>query len=136
MVTRFEWDPTLSVGVRLLDEQHKQIIAMMNLLLSEPQANVRSETVSEVLSRLTAYAAEHFRAEEQLLEEHGYPDLERHRREHQQYRYQVVLLCQGAMFHDDTVPEEILRFLCDWWKNHILGTDMKYREFFAARGVR
>ena len=133
---KIDWNPSFSVGVKLLDEQHKRIVDMSNLLISDREATVRSETISELLDRLTKYATEHFRAEEQLLEEYGYPDLVRQKAEHKAYRIKIVALCQATVSHEDSVPAELLKFMRDWWINHILETDMKYRSFLTERGVK
>ena len=130
------WNPSFSVGVARLDEQHKNIINMINLLRSRPEVDVRSETVSELLTRLTRYASDHFATEEQLLVEYGYPELTEHKEAHTAYRVKLVALCQDTMYHNASVPDELLRFLGDWWVNHILGADMRYSAFLTERGVK
>lgn len=133
---KIHWNPSFSVGVRLLDEQHERIVDMINLLISDPEATVRSESISELLNRLTKYATEHFRAEEQLLEEYGYPDLARQKEEHKAYRIKVVALCQATISHEESVPTELLKFMRLWMVNHILESDMKYCSFLTERGVK
>ena len=133
---KIDWNPSFSVGVKLLDEQHKRIVDMYNLLISDSEATVRSETISDLLDRLTKYATEHFRTEEQLLEEYGYPDLARQKAEHKAYRIKIVAFCQSTAIHEESVPAELLNFIRDWWINHILNTDMKYRSFLMERGVK
>jgi len=133
---RINWHPSFSVGVELFDRQHARIVDMINLLISDPGATVRSETISELLGRLTKYADAHFRAEEKLLEEHGYPDLTRHKAEHKAYRIKIVTLCQDTISNEDSVPVELLTFMTDWWIEHILKTDMQYRPFFTSRDVK
>ena len=64
---RIDWDPSFSVGVATLDKQHRQIVDMINLLLSDLDATVRSETISDLLTKLTTYASNHFKTEERLL---------------------------------------------------------------------
>ncbi|MCX6055231.1 MAG: hypothetical protein NTZ74_10025 [Chloroflexi bacterium] len=39
---KINWNPSFSVGVKLIDEQHKQIVDMTNLLISDPETTVRS----------------------------------------------------------------------------------------------
>ena len=129
------WNQSFSVGVARLDEQHKKIINMINLLRSKPEVDVRSEMVSELLTRLTKYASDHFATEEQLLVEYGYPEVAVHKEAHRAYRMKVVALCQDTMDLNASVPEELLRFLGDWWVNHILGADMRYSSFLMERGV-
>jgi hemerythrin len=130
------WSPTFSVGVKSLDDQHRQIVDMINLLIVDEQATVRSETISELLTRLTRYAEDHFTAEERLLEEYGYPELASQKEEHRKYRQRIVGLCKDAMLHQDSVPADLLQFIIGWWMNHILDTDMQYRSFFEELGVR
>jgi hemerythrin len=133
---KLDWNPSFSVGVDLLDEQHKRIVGMINRLISDSEATVRSETISELLDGLTKYGSDHFRTEEQLLEEYGYPDLARQKQEHKAYRIKVVAFCQATTSHEDSVPGELLEFMRDWWMNHIMETDMKYRSFLTERGVK
>ncbi|KHF24802.1 hypothetical protein JV46_03280 [Solemya velum gill symbiont] len=33
------------------------------------------------------------------------------------------------------LPQLVLEFLIDWWTNHILVEDMKYKDFFRDKGV-
>lgn len=133
---RIEWNSSFSVGVARLDEQHQRVVHMINRLIEAPGATVRSETISDLLGDLTRYAREHFRTEEQLMEEHGYPDLAPHKEEHRTYRVKIVAFCRAAMVHEDAVPAELLHFMRDWWLQHILEADMKFRDFFVERGVR
>jgi hemerythrin len=135
-VERIDWNPSFSVGVKLLDEHHERIVRMINRLISDRGATVRSETISELLDALTKYASDHFRAEEQLLEKYGYPGLVRQKEEHKAYRTKIVALCQATITHEDTVPAELLKFMHDWWVHHILESDMKYRAFLTEHGVK
>ena len=132
---KIDWNPSFSVGVEVLDKQHKQIIDMINLLRSNFKVDVHSETVSELLTRLTNYASDHFATEEQLLEKYRYPELTVQKEAHKAYRMKVIALAENTLSHKASVPEELLQFLGDWWVNHILKTDMRYRPFFMERGV-
>ena len=130
------WHPSFSVGVELLDEHHKSIIDMLNMLISASDTKVFSETISELLTKLTRYAKDHFRAEELLMEEHGYSDFHCHKEEHVELRVKTLALCKDTMKHEDTVPEELLQLMRDWWMKHILESDMKYKPFLAECGVK
>ena len=132
---QFEWSDIYSVGVRKIDAQHRQIVEMINMLISDPGATVYSETVSELLDKLTKYSREHFKTEENLLSKHEYPDLSSQKEEHKAYRTKIAGLCVKTMDHMDSVPEDILNFLKSWWENHILDSDMKYSAYLMERGV-
>lgn len=129
------WNSSFSVGVTILDEQHKQIINMINLLLSNSKTDVRSEVVSDLLNKMMEYANNHFETEELLLQKYGYPDLSTQKHDHEVYCLKVVDLCENTMKYNISVPEKLLQYLTKWWINHILHTDMKYKAFLLEQGV-
>ena len=130
------WDSSFSVGIAKLDEQHKRLIGMLNLLIGDPEADVHSETVSEILTRMTKYATEHFQTEEQLLAEYGYSGLAAQKQTHKEFQEKAVTLCIETMQERTSVPADILEYLKRWLTQHILVMDMQYRSYLNERGVR
>jgi hemerythrin len=68
-------------------------------------------------------------AEELLLAEAGFPELEAHRKLHRAYRREVIKLAYFTSQADPEAPAALDRFLGTWWHDHILGEDMGDREF-------
>ncbi len=131
------WSDRYSVGVEKLDEQHKQIVGMLNRLVSTPEArDANSETISEILTAMTSYALVHFKTEEALMKKHGYPDFEDHRQEHVVYRKKAIDFSTATSLGVEAVPQILVAYLFEWWTHHILEEDMKYKSFFAKKGVR
>ena len=135
---KFHWDDTYSVGVSQMDDEHRIILSTINQMMDAPEGSAGSESITNILARLTKYASKHFEHEELLLKEHEYPELSSQRREHQRFRREVAAFCMSMM--DERTPtqaafEDLLRFLRDWWKEHILVNDMKYRSFLNQRGI-
>jgi len=128
-----EWTDEFSVGIPLIDQQHRKLVTMINAMITNSAAKVYSETVSDVLTEMTRYAQEHFATEEQLLSENGYPLLENHRQSHKEYRRKTVDLCTATTVGAEVVPQVMLNYLYNWWQEHILQEDMKYKSFFAER---
>jgi hemerythrin len=132
-----QWSEKFSVGVEKLDEQHKRIIGMFNRLVSTPEAlDANSEAISEILTAMTSYALEHFKTEEALMKKHGFPDFEEHRQEHVTYRKKAIDFSTAAGLGVESTPQILVAYLSDWWTHHILEEDMKYKSFFAKKGVR
>lgn len=127
------WNDNFSVGVEDLDEQHKKIIKIVNKLIEMEDAKVDSEVISDTLTEMTKYAAEHFTYEENLMDEYHYPDYSLHKDQHKQFRKQTAKFCMDTMNYKSTIPIEILTFLKDWWIDHILNSDMKYKSFLSQR---
>lgn len=130
-----KWHESFSVGVRQFDEQHKRLIGMLNQLAADPEAETQSETISGLLGAMTNYAQEHFEAEEVLMEQYGYPQLEKHIAQHHAFRRKTAQLCTDAVNRVGTVPENLLEYLRDWLIGHILDSDMAYKPFFREQNV-
>lgn len=133
---KINWDDSFSVGVKKLDEQHRQIIGIINKLIDTTTVSVDSELISDTLTEMRQYASDHFETEEHLLTEYKYPDYKSHKEHHIEFRKQAANFSMDTLQYKRAVPAEILRYLKEWWVNHILNTDMKYKAFFNERGVK
>ena len=130
------WDASFSVGIEAMDRQHRRILGLVSELRERVEAHPGSPVPEEILSDLTRYALEHFQEEEALLARHGYPDLEGQAEEHRAFVREVAAQCMGSFEPSGMVAGGLLTFLEGWWRHHILVTDMAYRDFLQARGVR
>ena len=110
-----QWSEKFSVGVKELDEQHHQLVKMLNRLISTREStDTHSETISDVLQEMTQYAQKHFKTEESLLKQYGYPGLEQQKEEHHAYRLKTVDFSDATMLSIEAVPEKLLAYLFDW----------------------
>jgi hemerythrin-like metal-binding protein len=129
------WGPAFSVGISNFDGHHRAFVYGINEFHSAMVSGRSNEILDYVLDRLIQGAAEHFAAEEHVLEAHAYPGLEVHRYEHRKFLNAV------RKFHQDfragkAVPTvDVMFFLRDWLKNHIQGTDQRYVPFLKEKGV-
>lgn len=133
---RIKWDASFSVGVKKLDEQHKQIIGIINKLIDARNSSVDSELISDALMEMRQYAYDHFETEEHLLTEYKYHDYKSHKEHHIEFRKNTANFSMDTWKYKRTVPSEILAYLKEWWVNHILKIDMKYKAFFVERDVK
>jgi hemerythrin len=82
-----QWSEKFSVGVRELDQQHQQLIKLLNRLIStQGTINTHSETVSDIIMAMTRHAQAHFKAEERLMAAYGFPGLEEQKIQHRDFR--------------------------------------------------
>jgi hemerythrin len=133
---KVNWSPKYSVGVKIMDEQHKKLILMLNRLIGSENIKTDSEVISELIMQMITYGQEHFKAEENLMAKSGYPQLDQHYQSHVKYKKKVADLCIAVPLEVPVVPQVTLNFLIDWWQNHILNVDMKYKSFFQEKGIR
>jgi hemerythrin len=130
------WTPKLSVGVAVLDEDHKKLVGMVNELYDAMQAGHGKESLGPILDRLVDYTKFHFAREEKLFGQTGYPEAAPHKQQHDALTHQVLdVQRKYAAGAAATVSLEVMHFLRDWLINHIQGTDQKYRSHLNAKGI-
>ena len=127
MPNRVQWNPGYSTGNETLDRQHRAILAQCNTLadcLADAGAD-SEQKFHNTFQALMAQAGEHFSSEETLLTQCGYPLLEEHRDEHDEFDY----LAADIITTENFEKVELQRFLALWWVGHIVGSGKKYRAF-------
>jgi hemerythrin len=129
------WDNTLDVGVSQFNEDHRRLVGYINDLHGGIVSGIGITQMTYILDGLISYTKEHFGREEELMSKHDYPDIKAHRREHYELMKQVAEFNTRLGEGKTAFSLELMSFLKDWLVNHIRGTDMKYRDFFAGKGV-
>jgi hemerythrin len=135
MSTAFQWKPAYSVKVVALDSQHKKLFDLVNELHNAMSSGHGKDIVADVLSRLVDYTVTHFKAEEAVMEKHGYPGLQTHRAEHKALTDKVLAFKKEYEVGTSVVTPQLMLFLQQWLKNHIQGVDQRYSDFLNAKGV-
>ncbi len=131
---RIEWNDEYKTGVPAIDADHRQLIELANEFLSAAAAEAALHQLSPIMGRLIVHAAEHFAAEESLLDRNGYPDLARHRAEHERLMAQARTLhtrTQASADRDEVwrITHEAAEFFQRWLLEHIIREDKPFRTF-------
>lgn len=119
------WDDTFSVEVEEIDEDHRRLVDLFNMLSQAVADGESADYIDALLEELISCTVWHFRHEERLMLKHQYPNIAEHKAEHQDLIDSVKKLQQS--FHQDEKklsPEDI-DYLEDWLTAHIFGFDMK-----------
>jgi len=130
------WNDNLSVNIAEIDQQHKELIAIINELGDALKSGKGIDISANIVNRLAKYALIHFKAEEALLAKFGYTEMEDHKKEHAAFVRKVVDFRGGLENGKPVLPMEIMVYLSEWMKNHILVVDKKYSQFLNDKGVK
>lgn len=126
-----EWKPAYSVGVPALDSDHKQLMDIINRI---DQSAETGDSIQWVLQELADYARVHFRREEDQLKSIEYPQLAHQVSEHVHFVDWVNTLT-ASFSALPTSPvytaEAVGNYLKNWLADHILVSDMAYKEYLA-----
>ena len=126
---KFVWTEDFSVGVPLMDEQHKKLIDLINAVAD---TNVPGRVFDSIM-RMYSYADEHFRNEEALMRRIGYAGIDEQIRMHKSFSAKAVEFA-GRDFTKGVTQQEVFTFLRNWLTEHILKLDMAYKAHVPREG--
>ena len=129
-------DKIFQVGVEEFDNQHKKLFAIVNEVSQIVSEGKNKEAAGDVLARLMDYTVMHFRSEEEMMKEYGYPDYESHKKQHDFLAARVKELYRKFQTDGIAINEETLGFLIKWVLHHIAKVDKDYAPFLKSKGVR
>jgi len=132
---KIEWSDKLSVGVKRFDEQHGRIIGMINTLIEGADCIGDWDSVDETLDKMVEYSKTHFGDEEKLMKEYGYAEANHQEDLHFEFMEKTVAFTRAPEHRSKPSLDELLVYLRNWWVGHILVEDMKYKQFFADKGL-
>jgi len=117
MPKRVHWDPRFSVGNEVIDHQHMAILAQINALADclDDGSEAAEQQFLKVFDALKATAREHFATEEALLASKGYPQLDEHKHEQEEFEFLAAEIITTENFDKN----ELQTFLGLWWSGHI-----------------
>lgn len=129
------WSNTFSVGVKEIDDQHKKLIEIANQLSDAIKAGYDREIVERIVAELADYTHYHFALEERLMDTHGYPNADLHKRDHQEI-IKTVDKFKNAFDHDPAPTGALMTFLRDWLSRHIMNSDRALTRDLNQKGIK
>lgn len=114
------WTDKNDTGIKIIDEQHKGVVSLINSLHFSILEKDSEKITAPIAQSIDLYTVIHFKTEQYLLEKAEYKDISGHISIHNDF----INSMKRNM--SEIEPAELLRFLKDWWLNHINVEDKKY----------
>jgi len=119
----FIWANYLNTGNTMIDNDHRQLVGMINALNDAAAAGKGQYVMNKVLNNLITYCKVHFEREEDLMRRTAYPKYQEHRNEHDKFIAEIDRLkndFDNGMTINSTY---IVKILSDWLRNPIVKVD-------------
>jgi len=127
------WKDVYSVGVDEIDSDHKQLVDLINRVVTAASTNLGDEFVGENIYEMVAYAKYHLNREERLMDQYEFPDREGHKAQHQRF-IDTVDRFEEKYAHDLKVKNlQMFDFLREWLLRHISYADKELGAYIQAR---
>lgn len=130
------WRNDYRVGVAVVDAEHRFLFSLINAFHDAYASGQCARDLSIVLTRLVAYAEQHFQHEEALMQREHYPRLAHHKLQHEKLYATIYELNEKLAAELVSVDRETMRLLRHWLVDHILQEDLLIGDFLKARAAR
>ena len=124
------WDKSFELGCECVDDQHKELVSMVSQLESKMESGITNPELAEILRFLVKYTKYHFDTEERFMKNIGYPELEDHRKKHDDLIEEVNEILLSIKTQKKIDVHGLYLFLVDWVKKHVLEEDKKIGEYY------
>ncbi len=130
----FKWSPKYSVNIQAIDDQHRELVNILNRLSKAVIKREGNQAIAEILDALMGYTQTHFVLEESLMQHAKFEDYEAHKLEHKELLEQLHQLGTRHLFEESPIYYEMLSFLKTWIKEHLVGEVRKYSTALQQNG--
>lgn len=124
-MAQFAWSDDLITGNDLIDNDHRKLISMVNVLFDSMAKGQANDIMSKVLNNLIIYTKEHFGREEAEMKRINYSASISHQAEHTKLIKQVLDLKAKLDSGEKINAVSVSTFLSSWLREHILAVDMR-----------
>lgn len=130
------WENSYSVGISLIDEQHKKFFLILDELSSSIYSLKGTSVLDRIFTELYDYTKYHFDTEERYFAEFSYEGAVPHIAEHKNFIKRLTEI-QTKMSEDKMKTAlDLIDFMENWMVHHIDIMDKGYVECFREHGLK
>ena len=133
-----KWSPTFSVGVKLVDDQHKGLLNLVNDMFNHVSGNDAQEReyFSKVIQQAVDYVKVHFQTEEKIMIHTSFPGYTEHKNAHDSFVLTVVEQIKNYQTGKRLTLSDFTKFLKEWVLTHIAIMDKQYFRYLKHIATR
>lgn len=127
----------IAVGIKEIDDQHVKLLDCLSEIINSADDKNEDELLTNI-SGLIELWEEHFKYEENLMEQYGYTDIAAHKKEHEEINESTSnmrkMYSKGFKYVVYSLKLHLTLWI-DEHVSHIEGEDKKLAEFLKKQGV-
>lgn len=131
----FQWREEFKVNIHSMDTHHKRLFEIANSILESQRHDSDRSRLEKAFDALFEYTKYHFRCEELLMKQYGFPQYDEHVAHHKDMLLKVRAVGKKIGASKSLKEIDFKLFLEAWLVSHLLSDDRKYGTFLNERGV-
>jgi len=135
---RVKWSDSYSMGIKVIDDQHKELINIVNDIFSHATGREweEHEYFKDIIKQAVDYIKNHFATEEKIMISTKYNGYEAHKKIHEEFILKVVQTAKDYETGKRLTLTNFGYFLKDWVLSHVAVMDKKYSDYFRTIATR
>jgi hemerythrin len=132
------WSSTFSCGIKLIDDQHKELVDLVNDMFHHSTGDDKEEReyFNKVIQKAVKYIRIHFATEEKIMSAIKYPGFTEHKRAHDLFVLKVIENIQNYKTEKHHTLYSFTKFLKNWVLSHIAVMDKQYFTYIRQIATR
>ncbi len=120
-----QWKPEYSVGVDSMDDEHREMIDLINDIYGKLESDPDADQIEQCLGDIFSTISMHFALEERLMRKSSYAEYQPHKDNHEELLDQI----RDLMDDFDAAPAsgavQLEKHLSDWFAGHFATFDAR-----------
>jgi hemerythrin-like metal-binding protein len=120
-----QWKNEYSVGIESMDDEHREMIALINSTYDKLGSDADAEQIDDCLAEIFNTISMHFALEERIMRNAAYAEFEAHKNDHEELLDRLRDLMDDFYADPATGRKTLEQSLSDWFANHFSTFDAR-----------
>ena len=120
-----QWKPEYSVGIDSMDDEHRELIALINTTYEKLHADADVTRVEECLGEILGTISMHFALEERIMRKAAYGEYQAHKEDHENLLDRLRELMDEYYDDPDQGARRLEASLSGWFEKHFASFDAR-----------
>ena len=120
-----QWKPEYSVGVESMDDEHREMINLINDIYDKLESDPDADQIEQCLGDIFSTISMHFALEERLMRKNNYAEYQPHKDDHEELLDQIRDLMDDFAAGTAVGATRLEKSLSDWFAGHFSTFDAR-----------
>jgi len=120
-----QWKPEYSVGIQSMDDEHREMIDLINSTYEKLKSDTDADQVEDCLGEILSTISMHFALEERIMRKAGYGEFQAHKDDHELLLDRLRDLMDDFFVDPTNGSSRLEQSLSDWFAGHFSTFDAR-----------
>lgn len=125
VVTLLQWKPEYSVGIESMDDEHREMIELINLVYEQLGDRPDNDQIDSFLGDIFSSISMHFALEERIMRNANYYEYPAHKADHEKLLDEIRDLMDSFADDPKSGAKKLQKNLSTWFSEHFSTFDAR-----------